>query len=481
MSTGIFLGSDEIKYNGNPVGNMRVGGTNICKAYVGSTQVFDNCAQANSNVQLQLDLSGLNASSAGYSITGDTTGTPKSGQPNSSYSKFTTNISAINNYTWTSGPTVNDAPAGTFPSTPGSTTIVTTTITGTLQAPVGTVDSSISYDTSGITGWTSSAGTISPSQGNTISGAPNSTREWDVSVSLNPGWQIDQAITGTGLQGGVFPATNNSTYTAVLGGTISQTQYTYQWNFSENLTGATASYNVDGTGSTFSSSAGPISVSGTLDQTSTATISGSPNGSNQWQGSDPSYSNADLSGQNQITFGPSTNGGSQTLGISGTASAPVGNISLYDYPGACANDSCISKGSAALTTFYYYGTNENSAVLYRNYNNGTLSGFVSTGYYAKSGGGSFHYTAGSNSSTSCYNVLYYTNVAIGGGYGQCGNPVNSPYYLNTQSFATVTYFDSGGGSTLPYDGCDPVGSGTFNDGTSWVQVSNGAVTSYGNC
>jgi len=470
MSTGIFLGSDEIKYNGNPVGNMRVGGTNICKAYVGSTQVFDNCAQANSNVQLQLDLSGLNASSAGYSITGDTTGTTKSGQPNSSYSKFTTNISAINNYTWTSGPTVNDAPAGTFPSTPGSTTIVTTTITGTLQAPVGTVNSSISYNTSGITGWTSSAGTISPAAPATISGTPGSTRNWNVVVTLNAGWQGN--VTGQGSQGGVFPSTNNSTYPAVLGGSVSQIQYTYQWNFTENLTGATASYNVDGTGSTFSSSAGPISVSGTLGQTSTATISGSPNGSNQWQGSDPSYSN----GSSQtITFGPSTNGGSQTLGISGTASAPVGNISLYDYPGACANDSCISKGSAALTTFYYYGTNVNSAVLYRNYNNGTLSGSISTGYYAKNGYQSFNYSPGSSSTVSCINSLVYTAVATGG--YPCGNPLVDYWYINGgfTSAGPLNFVSS------TSDGCGGT-SVTINDGNYWTTTSAaGYGASSGSC
>jgi len=472
-SSNIYLGSNQI-LEAQGSRRMYLGNQLICKAYFGSTLVFDNCAVANSNVQLQLDLSNLNASSAGYSITGDTTGTTKSGQPNAAYSKFTTNISAINNYTWTSGPTVNDAPAGTFPSTPGSTTIVTTTITGTLQAPVNNVNSSISYNTNGITGWTSSAGTISPTAPATISGAPNSSRNWNVVVTLNPGWQ--GSVTGQGNQGGVFPATNNSTYTAILGGSVSQTQYTYQWNFSENLTGAAASYDVDGTASTFSSSVGPISVSGTLGQTSTATISGSPSGSNVWQGSDPSYSN----GSSQtITFGPSTNGGSQTLGITGTASAPVSTISLYDYNGSCANDSCISKGSAALTTFYYYGTNQNSAVLYRTNTNGTLSGSVSTGYYAKSGGGSFHYTAGSNSSTSCYNVLYYTNVAIGG--APCGNPINNPYYLDTQSFATVSYFDSGGGSVLPYDGCDPVGSGFFNNGISWVEVSNGVVVQGGSC
>ena len=470
MSTGIFLGSDEIKYNGNPVGNMRVGGTNICKGYVGSVLVFDNCAQANSNVQLQLDLSGLNASSAGYIITGDTTGTTKSGQPNSSYSKFTTNISAINNYTWTSGPTVNDAPAGTFPSTPGATTIVTTTITGTLQAPVNNVNSSISYNTSGITGWTSSAGTISPAAPATISGTPGSTRNWNVVVTLNQGWQ--GSVTGQGNQGGVFPSANNSTYTAILGGSVSQTQYTYQWNFTENLTGATASYDVDGTGSTFSSSAGPISVSGTLGQTSTATISGALNGSNVWQGSDPTFSN----GSSQtITFGPSTNGGSQTLGITGTATQPIGQVQLYTYKGTCANDACINRGSTTLTTFYYYGTNENSATLYTTNNNGVLSGSLASGYYAKNGYQSFNYSPGSSSTVSCINSLVYTAVATGG--YPCGNPLVDYWYINGGfTAAGPLNFVS-----LTSDGCGGTNV-TINDGNYWSTSSAaGYGASSGSC
>ena len=131
MSTGIFLGSDEIKYNGNPVGNMRVGGTNICKAYVGSTQVFDNCAQANSTVVLQLNTNGLSGPSAGYTIGGNLAGFPKSGQPGASYSKFTTTATVNTGAGYTGSISVSDAPAGTFPSPGGTTVNVTTTITAT--------------------------------------------------------------------------------------------------------------------------------------------------------------------------------------------------------------------------------------------------------------------------------------------------------------------------------------------------------------
>jgi len=471
MAIGIFLGSDEIKYNGNPVGNMRVGGTNICKGYVGSVLVFDNCAQANSNVVLQLDTTGLSGPSAGYTIGGNLSGFTKSGQPTTSYTAFSTTATVNTSAGYSGSITVSNAPGGTFPSPGGTTTIVTTTITGSVSSPIPPVNSSISYNTSGITGWTSSAGQITPAAPATISGAPNSTRNWNVVVTLNAGWQGN--VTGQGSQGGVFPSTNNSTYTAVLGGSVSQTQYTYQWNFSENLTGATASYNVDGTGSTFSSSAGPISVSGTLGQTSTATISGSPNGSNVWQGSDPTYSN----GSSQtITFGPSTNGGSQTLGISGTASAPVGTISLYNYNGSCANDSCINKGSGSLTTFYYYGTDENSATLYTTNNSGVLSGSVSTGYYAKSTSGqSFNYSPGSSSTVSCIPSVVYTAVATGG--APCGNPLVDYWYINGGFTAAgpLNFVSS------TADGCGGT-SVTINDGNYWTTTSAaGYGASNGSC
>lgn len=468
MSTGIFLGSDEIKYNANPAGNMRVGGTNICKGYVGSVLVFDNCAQANSNVVLSIT-NNISGPSAGYTIGGNLAGFTKSGQPTTSYTAFSTTATVNSGYTGSIS--VSNAPGGTFPSPGGTTVSATTTLTGSVSSPTPTVNSNISYDTSGISGWTSSAGTISPPAPATISGLVGSIREWDVSVTLNNGWT--GTVTGQGPQGGVFPSTNNSTYTAVLGGSVQQTQYTYQWNFTENLTGATASYDVDGTGSTFSSSAGPISVSGTLGQTSTATISGAPNGSNVWQGSDPTYSN---SSSQTITFGPSTNGGSQTLGISGTASAPVGTISLYNYNGSCANDSCINKGSGSLTTFYYYGTDENSATLYTTNNSGVLSGSVSSGYYAKNTSGqSFNYSPGSSSTVSCISSVVYTAVATGG--YPCGNPLVDYWYINggftaagPLNFVSLTSNGCGGTSV------------TINDGNYWTTTSAaGYGASNGSC
>lgn len=466
---GIFLGANEIKYNATPVGNMRIGGTNICKGYVGSTLVFDNCAQANSNVQLNVDTSGISGTQ--YSLSGDTTGTIKSGQPSTSYSKFTTNIAATGNYSWSSGPTINDAPAGTFPSTPGSTTIVTTTITGTLEAPVGTVSSSINYNTSGISGWTASAGTISPAQGNTISGTVGSNRIWDVSVTLNTGWQIDQAITGQGEVGGVFPSTDNSVYTAVLGGAVSQTQYTYQWNFTENLTGATASYDVDGTGSTFSSSAGPISVQGTLDQTSTATISGAP-GSNQWQGSDPSYSNGS---SQQITFGALTNGGSQTLGISGTASAPVNTESISTSAYSCANDACINGTGTQLV--YHYGSLP--ATIYTVNTSGNLSSTLSDGTYKSNTANlAFVVSGGTGSYTNCVSSLtQFTNTNFAGSeLSACTGYTNDTYYGSGGSLTTVNTFYNGN------DGCADIGAGYISDGSDWAETnSSGQVIDTGSC
>ncbi len=465
---GIFLGANEIKYNAIPAGHMRVGGTNICKGYVGSVLVFDNCAVANSNVVLSIT-NNISGPSAGYTIGGNLTGFTKSGQPTTSYTAFSTTATVNSGYTGSIS--VSNASGGTFPSPGGTTVSATTTLTGSVSSPTPTVNSNISYDTSGISGWTSSAGTISPSQGNTISGLVGSVREWDVSVTLNNGWT--GTVTGQGPQGGVFPSTNNSTYTAVLGGSVQQTQYTYQWNFTENLTGATASYDVDGTGSTFSSSAGPISVSGTLNQTSTATISGALNGSNVWQGSDPTYSN---SSSQTITFGPSTNGGSQTLGISGTASAPVGTISLYNYNGSCANDSCINKNSGSLTTFYYYGTDVNSATLYTTNNSGVLSGSVSSGYYAKNTSGqSFNYSPGSSSTVSCIPSVVYTAVATGG--YPCGNPLVDYWYINGGfTAAGPLNFVS-----LTSDGCGGT-SVTINDGNYWSTSSAaGYGASSGSC
>jgi len=467
MAVNIYLGSNVIKYNASPTGNIAAGGTNVCGAYVGTVQVFDNCAQANSNVQLQLDLNGLNASSAGYSITGDTTGTTKSGQPNSSYSKFTTNISAINNYTWTSGPTVNDAPAGTFPSTPGSTTIVTTTITGTLQAPPNSTTAQLNV-TNGITGWVEGdTGDVneSPNNGQDQTRSAGQGYSFTVSVSgLNSGWQLDSAITGAGTYSGTHPS-SPSTFpvNVTLGGQVSLINYT--------ITPGTISYNVtNGTvGNQFTAGSWTTGAqSGTKNDQYSFALSGlvadTANGYS-WQGGNPT-----------ITYSignPPSGNFSQTATINATVSGTINQslsaITLYNYNGSCANDACINKGSA--TTAYYYSGSLSSATLTDSNGNNPTAGF-----HAISGGSVLNYSPGSSSTASCYSQLYYTAVATGGGYGSCGNPLTDYWYLNTTSFQTLAYIDGNS------NGCSPAGNLTINNGVDWVTTdSTGYVTSRGSC
>lgn len=460
---GIFLGANEIKYNATPVGNMRIGGTNICKGYVGSTLVFDNCAQANSNVQLNVDTSGISGTQ--YSLSGDTTGTIKSGQPSTSYSKFTTNIAATGGYSWSSGPTVNDAPAGTFPSTPGSTTIVTTTITGTLQAPPNSTTAQLNV-TNGITNWVEGdSGTVteSPNNGQDQTRTAGSGYSFTVSVSgLNSGWQLDSAITGTGTYTGTHPASPQFFPVNVsLGGIVSLINYT--------ITPGTISYNVtNGTvGNQFTAGSWTTGAqNGTKNDSYSFALSGlvadSANGYS-WQG-----------GNATITYSIAASGNfSQTATINATVSGIINQslsaITLYNYNGSCANDACINKGSA--TTAYYYSGSLSSATLTdSNGNNPT------TGFHAISGGSVLNYSPGSSSTASCYPQLYYTAVATGGGYGSCGNPLTDYWYLNTTSFPTLAYVDGNS------NGCSPAGNLTINNGVDWVTTdSTGYVTSRGSC
>ena len=464
MSTGIFLGANEIKYNANPAGNMRVGGTNICKGYVGSVLVFDNCAQANSNVVLSIT-NNISGPSAGYTIGGNLSGFTKSGQPGASYSKFTTTATVNTGAGYTGSISVSDAPAGTFPSPGGTTVSATTTLTGTVSSPTPITTAQLNV-TNNITGWIEGdTGNVneSPNNGQDQSRTAGSVYSFTVSVSaLNPGWQLDSAITGTGTYTGTHPSSPSTFPVNVsLGGIVSLINYT--------ITPGTISYNVtNGTvGNQFTAGSWTTGAqNGTKNDSYSFALSGlvadSANGYS-WQG-----------GNATITYSiAASDNFSQTATINATVSGTINQslsaITLYNYNGSCANDACINKGSA--TTAYYYSGNLSSATLTdSNGNNPT------TGFHAISSGGVLNYSPGSSSTASCYNQLYYTAVATGGGYGSCGNPLVDYWYLNTTSFITLAYID---GSS---NGCSPAGYLTINNGVDWVTTdSTGYVTSRGSC
>ena len=461
---GIFLGANEIKYNAVPVGNMRVGGTNICKGYVGSVLVFDNCAVANSNVVLQLDTTGLSGPSAGYTIGGNLSGFTKSGQPTTSYTAFSTTATVNSGYSGSI--TVSNAPGGTFP-TPGGTTVnVTTTITGSVTANLPSTTAQLNL-TNNIQGWIEGdSGTVTkdPNNGADQTRVAGQSYSFTVSVSaLNSGWQLDSAITGTGTYSGTHPSSPSSFPVNVsLGGQVSLINYT--------ITPGTISYNVtNGTvGNQFTAGSWTTSAqSGTKNDQYSFALSGlvadTANGYS-WQGGNPT-----------ITYSITPSGNfSQTATINATVTGQINQslsaITLYNYLGSCANDACINKGSG--TTAYYYAGSLNSATL-----TDSLGNNPTTGFHAISGGGSvLNYSPGSSSTVSCYPQLYYTAVATGGGYGNCNNPLTDYWYLNTTSFPTLAYVDGNS------DGCSPATNLTINNGNDWVTTdSTGYVTSRGSC
>jgi len=472
MSTGIFLGSDEIKYNGNPVGNMRVGGTNICKAYVGSTQVFDNCAQANSTVVLQLDTNGLSGPSAGYTIGGNLAGFPKSGQPGASYSEFTTTATVNTGAGYTGSISVSNAPAGTFPSPGGTTVNVTTTITGTVSAPASSTTAQLNV-TNNITGWIEGdSGTVTedPNNGQDQTGTAGTGYSFTVGVSaLNSGWQLDSAITGTGVYSGTHPSSPSFFPVNVpLGGQVSLINYT--------ITPGTITYNVtNGTvGNQFAAGSWTTGFQqGTKNDPYSFALSGlgadTANGYS-WQG-----------GIATVTYSIAASGNfSQTATINATVSGQINQAvnteSLSGWNGYsrnagqnCANHACIQSGTSF--TAYYTG-NLATATLYTN---SSLTNLLPSGWYGYGSSQSVNYSAGSFSPVACIPSVTYTAVATGG--YPCGNPLVDYWYING-GFTPAGPLNFVSSTS---DGCGGT-SVTINDGNYWTTTSAaGYGASSGNC
>ena len=471
MSTGIFLGSDEIKYNGSPVGNMRVGGTNICKAYVGSTQVFDNCAQANSNVVLNIQ-NNISSPSGGYTIGGNLAGFTKSGQPGTSYNAFSTTATVNTSAGYTGSISVSNAPGGTFASPGGTTVSATTTLTGTVSAPANSTTAQLNV-TNGIIGWVEGdSGTVNedPDNGQDQTRTAGSVYSFTVSVSaLNPGWQLDSAITGTGTYSGTHPSSPQFFPVNVsLGGQVSLINYT--------ITPGTISYNVtNGTvGNQFTAGSWTTGAqSGTKNNSYSFALSGlaadSANGYS-WQG-----------GSATITYSIAASGNfSQTATINATVSGQinqaVNTASLSGWNGSsknagqnCANHACIQSGTSF--TAYYTG-NLATATLYTN---SSLTNSLPSGWYGYGSSQSVNYSAGSFSPVTCIPSVTYTAVATGG--YPCGNPLVDYWYING-GFTPAGPLNFVSSTS---DGCGGT-SVTINDGNYWTTTSAaGYGASSGSC
>ena len=116
----IYLGS-------NTVSAIYLGEQEVCDAFLGSTQAWDNCGFTPTSVTLAIT-NNISGPSAGYYFTGDLAGASRSGQPGVGTYAFSTSVVARSGYAFSSGPSVNNA-SGTFPTTNQT---VYTTVSGTI-------------------------------------------------------------------------------------------------------------------------------------------------------------------------------------------------------------------------------------------------------------------------------------------------------------------------------------------------------------
>jgi len=491
MSTGIFLGSDEIKYNGNPVGNMRVGGTNICKAYVGSTQVFDNCAQANSTVVLQLDTNGLSGPSAGYTIGGNLAGFPKSGQPGASYSKFTTTATVNTGAGYTGSISVSDAPAGTFPSPGGTTVNVTTTITGSVTSPTPTYTDNInvvknSPNTGSVsvspTAFSGASGTnytiavtFTPATGYTYPSLTAADGSSNINLSLNS--------SSGNYEGTLFRTMGTGgNVTVTISGSQNAVSTPHEFQFTASLLNATATYNVANTSTATSGSvpanvtvSEPYNTSLTPNLTVTTDSGYTPVGS--FTSTNPGGYTFSATNNSPIQVGVTSS--PTVVSVSGSGSIASTAVTFYITTGTCANDACINRASGGTDTLYY-GSSGPSTGLFED-TELTIQNTQYAGYHAKTTGGAILINSGGGTGAlqSCVSntLTQFTGTKFDTTkISACSGYFPDTYYGNGGLLVTSTKLYIGN------TGCTGVAVGWVSDGNDAVQVSAGGnVIQYQSC
>ena len=322
----IYLGSTEIDQGSSRY--MYLGDQQICKAYLGTTEVFDNCGFTPVTVTLQV-LNTISGPSAGYTIGGDTSGAVRSGQAGTTGYSFTTTISTTPGYTFTSGPSFSPTQpnAGNYPSV---NTTVYTTISGSVQAPVS--NQTDDYTITKIAGLT---------QG-TVNVAIGSSSGTTASITDAPGTSYNIDYTYTGASSGY---TYDSIQITIGGGSaVNMTNssgdgYTWTYSDSSTITGKSVTAEVSGN-ETASADDYYVRIKRT-------------NITNASQGEyDYSISGATASGNTSGNLNSSSNSAQVDLTISTTPGSTITIGYLFDtFSGGYqfTTTSAITKDSASVT------------------------------------------------------------------------------------------------------------------------------------
>jgi hypothetical protein len=471
----IYLGATQISSNPTGTGKLILGTQNICKAYLGSTLIFDNCAVANTNVKLQYTGS-YGGNATGVIVENPVNNHVISGQPGDTGTlTLSTPTFPGSGYNCTGGcPDVNPKSiAYTFP-TSGTTTINSARSGGlNSNVPNGTVNLTVTIN-GNAAGVDYSVNPVSQS----ITQAVNTPASFEIIFSVKSGWS--GSVTGPG--GSSSPYTHNVTVaagttstTVVLNAGVTENTYTLNaGTFSySGVTGG--SVNSAFTAATLSPSSetkpsgddytfvqgGLAAITPyvwTANPTVTYTIQGAPKTLSEAM--QPSYDGQSINGAVTGTLSVSSN----SINIVGTTSY------------SCANNACINA-SGSNTPVWFAGSlpgtlYEDQAL--------TIPFSYGNNWYKISTGGALLVNAGSGSQVSCVSTLYlFSNTSYSSQYGgytaACNGSMADNYYGTSGLLSSSQYIYNGN------TGC--VGtSGYVSDGTNWVLGNaSGLVVNTGTC
>ena len=294
-SSNIYLGSNQIL---EAQGSRRIylGTQLICKAYLGSNLVFDNCGYIPYTTTM-LYSGGVSGDAIGYSISGDSSPSTVSGQGGVDTYSFTTSVSTASGYS--GNPTVNGSASSTLSGTipvGGSTVYMNFAGSVTPPAPPTFTDTYVASTSSGLSSGSTSV-TV-PSGGNSISGVQGATSEatWTFTGSSSytyTSMQIDIGGSVYSMSGGptTYTYTNsgntisnsNRTITGAIGGFQQLNTSNHTINLSQVIGGLGASYtnttytisgsNITATSGSLTGNLNSGNVSVTINGTGSATAS----------------------------------------------------------------------------------------------------------------------------------------------------------------------------------------------------------------
>jgi len=472
----IYLGATQISSNPTGTGKLILGTQNICKAYLGSTLIFDNCAVANTNVKLQYTGS-YGGNATGVIVENPVNNHVISGQPGDTGTlTLSTPTFPGSGYNCTGGcPDVNPKSiAYTFP-TSGTTTINSARSGGlNSNVPNGTVNLTVTIN-GNAAGVDYSVNPVSQS----ITQAVNTTASFTITFSVKSNYS--GSVTGPG--GSSSPYTHNVT---VAAGTTPTTVTLTADNVIEN---------------TYTLNAGTFSYSGVSGGSVNSAFTAatlSPSSETKPSGDDYTFAQLGLA---EITpyvwtagptvaytiqgvtktlseaMQPSYDGQSINGAVTGTLSVSSNSINIVGTTSySCANNACINA-SGSNTPVWFAGSlpgtlYEDQAL--------TIPFSYGNNWYKISTGGALLVNAGSGSQVSCVSTLYlFSNTSYSSQYAgytaACNGSMADNYYGTSGLLSTSQYIYNGN------TGC--VGtSGYVSDGTNWVLGNaSGLVINTGPC